>query len=93
MASLVLAALSPVPLSDRHLPLISPINTPHKHSAVEGCCSGRDKDKRRSGKKIEVREKGGREMGWGRGEWRKNWRGARERHQERWMEAGRREER
>lgn len=36
MAFPALAALSPAPPSDRHLPLISPINTPHKHSALEG---------------------------------------------------------
>lgn len=53
--------ISPGALSSRHLPLIRPINTPRQHSAVVGCWSGRDKDKKRSGKRIEGREKGGEE--------------------------------
>lgn len=51
MASPALAALSAAPPSDRHLPLIGPINTPHKHSALEGqgeCAEreGREEDKK-----------------------------------------------
>lgn len=67
MASPALAALSAAPPSDRHLPLIGPINTPHKHSALEG--QGECAERERGGKRIrkwwqkdkkaiEVREEG-----------------------------------
>lgn len=49
MASPVLAALSRAPARNRHLPLISPINTLHKHSAVEALGSRERRGKEKKG--------------------------------------------
>lgn len=64
MAFPALAALSPAPPSDRHLPLISPINTPHKHSALEGQRGSRWR-RREGGKRIRNGGEEGRREGRG----------------------------